>query len=212
MTTQGQPAATARDVEPPPYDEPFSIRLPDDWELTDERFWEIARLNPEQFFERTADGSLVQVPWPDGFSVHVATAMIVFVGRWEMEAEAGGAVRGSRGCYLFADGSIVAPAVSWVSPRQLEARGGLGGRPDFAPVFVVEVFSPEQRLDARHSRMRRWMANGVRLGWLVDPYERRVWIYRADGSVEELEQPAELSGEDVCVGLTIEMAQVWPSE
>ena len=206
MVTQHQPA------EPSLYDDPFSIRLPADWELTDGRFWEIARLNPEQFFERTADGSLVQVPWPGGFSVHVATSMIVFVGRWEMETEAGGAVRGIRGCYLFPDGSIAAPTVSWVSPGQIEARGGLGGRPDFAPVFVVEVFSPEQRLDARHARMRRWIDNGVRLGWLLDSYERRVWIYRADGSIEELGQPAELSGEDVCVGLRIEMGQVWPSE
>ncbi len=212
MVTQRQPAEPPVDPEPLLYDDPFSIRLPADWELTDERFWEIARLNPEQFFERTPDGSLVQIPWPDGFSVHVATSMIVFVGRWEMESEAGGAVRGIRGCYLFPDGSIVAPTVSWVSPGQIEARGGLGGRPDFVPVFVVEVFSPEQRLDARHVRMRRWVDNGVLLGWLVDPYERRVWIYRADGSVEQLEQPAELSGEDVCAGLTIDMAQVWPSD
>ena len=46
------------------------------------------------------------------------------------------------------------------------------------------------------------MSNGVRLGWLIDPYQELVWIYRADGSVEQLDRPEALSGEDVCVGLS----------
>ena len=212
MVAQRQPVALPLGVEPLIDDTPFPIRLPPDWDLTHERLHQIGELNPEQFFERTADGRLVQVPWPDGFSVHVAALMIVFIGCWEMETGAGGAVRGSHGCYVFPDGSVVAPAVSWVAPSQIEARGGLRGRPDFAPAFVAEVFSPEQRLEARHSRMPRWMDNGVRLGWLVDPYDRQVWIYRADGSVEQLDRPAELSGEDVCVGLTIVMEQVWETD
>ena len=33
------------------------------------------------------------------------------------------------------------------------------------------------------------MSNGVRLGWLIDPYQELVWIYRADGSVEQLDRP-----------------------
>lgn len=54
-----------------------------------------------------------------------------------------------------------------------------------------------------------WMSYGVPLGWLVDPYEETVRIHRADGSEEILQRPLELSGENVCAGLTIDMNQVW---
>ena len=56
------------------------------------------------------------------------------------------------------------------------------------------------------------MSNGVQLGWLIDPYEEIVWIYRADGSFEQLDRPDELSGEDVCVGLSIDMTRVWEAD
>ena len=56
------------------------------------------------------------------------------------------------------------------------------------------------------------MSNGVQLGWLIDPYEEIVWIYRGDGSVEQLDRPDELSGEDVCVGLSIDMTRVWEAD
>ena len=205
---QDEKGATRQPVEVEPLsgDTPFPIRLPPDWELTNERLLQISELNPEQFFERTANGQLVQVPWPDGLSVSVGTKLIAFVGRWEMESGAGGATRSSRGSYLLPDSSVLAPAVSWISPSQIEAHGR---QRDFAPAFAAEVFSPEQWLQARHSRMRRWMENGVRLGWLIDPYEEQVWIYRADGSVEQLDRPDRLLGEDVCVGLEIDMNQVW---
>ena len=57
--------------------------------------------------------------------------------------------------------------------------------------------------------MVEWIEGGVRLGWLIDPFVRKVWIYRADGEVVELDDPSELSGEDVCSGLVIDMSQVW---
>ena len=58
-------------------------------------------------------------------------------------------------------------------------------------------------------KMVEWIEGGVRLGWLIDPFVRKVWIYRADGEVVELNDPSELSGEDVCSGLVIDMSQVW---
>ncbi len=79
----------------------------------------------------------------------------------------------------------------------------------FVPDLVYEVRSPNQSIDQQQEKMVEWVEAGVRLGWLIDPYERMVWLYRGNGEVETLEDPAKLSGEDVCVGLTIDMSRVW---
>ena len=190
-----------------PPDEPRSIRLPSDWELSDERFLEIGRLNPDQLFERTADGRLLLVTWPDGLSAAITTRIAAFVSLWAMNA-GGEAFGGDRG-YFLPDRSGRAPDVSWIDDEQIAERGGLRGQFRFAPRFVVEVSSPSQQLDSQQEKMRAWMSNGVQLGWLVDPYEETVRIYRADGSEEQLQRPLELSGEAVCSGLKVDMSQVW---
>ena len=190
--------------------DPQPIRLPPDWELTDERFLEIAQLNSDQLFERTADGRLSQMTWPDVLSRTVAARIMQFVFGWMLEAE--GEAYGGDGGYFLPDGSAMAPDISWVDAEQLAEHGPMRGQFRFAPRFVVEVISPSQTVPDQQEKMQNWIANGVRLGWLIDPDTRRVWIYRVDGGVELLEDPPELSGEDVCAGLSIDLGRVWPGE
>ena len=61
------------------------------------------------------------------------------------------------------------------------------------------------------------MANGVRLGWLLDAFEETVWVYReGQPEPERLERPMTLSGESVMEGLSVDLSRVWrptaPSE
>ena len=210
MVTQRQPVELAVPAELPVREAPQPIRLPADWELTDERFLEIAGLNPDHLLERTADGRLHLMTWPDGLSEGATAKLLIFVGMWVLTV--GGQLRTPSGGYFLPDGSARAPDVSWVDAQQIADRGGLSGQFYLVPRFIIEVRSPSQSIGDQQAKMRRWMDNGVRLGWLVDPYDKQIWIYRADGSVEQLDRPAELSGEDVCVGLTIDMAQVWEAD
>ena len=54
------------------------------------------------------------------------------------------------------------------------------------------------------------MDNGARLGWLIDPNNRRVYIYRPDGEVEQLDNPATVKGDDsVLPGFVLNMEEVW---
>ena len=45
------------------------------------------------------------------------------------------------------------------------------------------------RLPALEDKMREYLANGARLGWLVDPLERKVPVYRAGAPPEILTEP-----------------------
>ena len=57
--------------------------------------------------------------------------------------------------------------------------------------------------------MRKYTENGVRLGWLIDPKNRKVYVYRANGETEILQNPEKLSGEDVLVGFELNVSEIF---
>lgn len=57
--------------------------------------------------------------------------------------------------------------------------------------------------------MREYIENGALLGWLIDPLERRVRIYRPGTAVEVLEDPASVSGEPELSGFVLDLTRVW---
>ena len=76
------------------------------------------------------------------------------------------------------------------------------------PSFVIELRSPSDALAAGQAKMEEYRAAGARLGWLIDPLERRVHVYR-DERITILEEPAEVSGEPEMPGLVMEMGEIW---
>jgi Uma2 family endonuclease len=82
----------------------------------------------------------------------------------------------------------------------------------FAPIcpdFVVELRSPSDRLQSLQEKMLEYIDNGVSLGWLIDRKNRRVYIYRPNGSVEVLDNPSRLRGEDVLPGFVLDLSTIW---
>jgi Uma2 family endonuclease len=77
------------------------------------------------------------------------------------------------------------------------------------PDFVVELRSETDRLTALREKMTEYLANGARLGWLIDPFDRQVHIYRPGAEPEVLTNPTTVSGEPVLPGFTLELARVW---
>lgn len=79
--------------------------------------------------------------------------------------------------------------------------------PPLAPDFVIELRSVTDDLKTLQDKMQEYMDNGVRLGWLIDPQEQHVKIYRLDCEVERSSLPTELSGEAVLPGFTLAIGQ-----
>ncbi|MCP9236242.1 Uma2 family endonuclease [Lewinella sp. JB7] len=123
-------------------------------------------------------------------------------------AQGGKAFSASTG-FRLPDGSIRSPdaaylsdaQLSQLSPEQFEKFIPAG------PVFIIEVLSVSDGLREAETKMRdTWIANGVRLAWLADVDNQRLWIYRADHSVE-LVSPLDrtITGEDVLPGFTFDL-------
>ena len=75
------------------------------------------------------------------------------------------------------------------------------------PDFVMEVRSETDRVASLKKKMSEaWIANGVKLAWLIDPIKEKAWIYREDGTVEEINGfETKLSGETILPGFELNL-------
>ena len=209
MTTTTDRPATAVGHPEAAFSARQPIQLPEDWELTDERFEEVCRLNPLSRFERTADGRLFQLNASRAPVPHIIVAITTAIQNWA--AQFGGRVNG-QGQYDFSDARTMIPDCSWVSKDIVNARIERSQKYTEAPALVVEVASMYDDIHDQQLKMAEWITRGTLLGWLVDPWNVTVFVYRSGGEVEQLERPSELSGEDVCPGLVVPMQPLWDIE
>ena len=77
------------------------------------------------------------------------------------------------------------------------------------PDFVTEMRWHTDRLSVLQAKMEEYMANGARLGWLLDPLERRAHVYRPGAQPEILDSPETLSGDPELPGFTLDLTQIW---
>ena len=82
----------------------------------------------------------------------------------------------------------------------------------FAPIdpdFVLELMSPTDTLAQLQNKMREYINCGVRLGWLINPDDKQVEIYRQDREKEVLDNPLTLRGEDIMPRLVISLEDIF---
>jgi len=88
--------------------------------------------------------------------------------------------------------------------------------PPICPDFVIEL--REAKLSRRESRpdplrplqekMQEYLNSGLRLGWLINPLDEQVEIYRRSREVEIVQFPVSLSGEDVLPGFVLNLPMI----
>ena len=106
---------------------------------------------------------------------------------------------------------LAPPDASWVRREHWDAltQQEKEGFAPLCPDFVVELRSKSDRLSVLQDKMREYIANGARLGWLIDPTTRCVEIYRPGENVETLQHPNQLSGEAVLPGFILNLMRIW---
>lgn len=177
-------------------------------ELTDEQFFQVCQNNRDLRLERTAQGELIIMPptgWKSGNQNSKLTARLEV---WA-DADGTGLAFDSSTAFILPNGATRSPDASWVRRERLEALN-----PDptrflpLAPDFAVELRSASDNLKALQQKMQEYLENGVRLGWLIDPQNQQVEIYRLGRDVEILPSPTSLSGEDVLPGFVLDLTQI----
>ncbi|NJK68130.1 MAG: Uma2 family endonuclease [Microcoleus sp. CSU_2_2] len=193
--------------------ETISLELPNSIGLlvTGEQFEALAVANPDLRLERTARGELIVNPPTGGESGNRNLSISGQLDRWcELNEDLGTGFDSSTG-FILPNGARRSPDASWVNQTRWEALTAQE-RKGFVPLcpdFVVELRSASDSISTLQAKMREYMANGARLGWLIDPQNQRVEIYRQQAEVEILINPAELSGEDILPGFVLNLRRVW---
>lgn len=103
-------------------------------------------------------------------------------------------------CYPDAPSKVRRPDASFIRKERLPADEEPEGHCPIAPDLAVEVVSPNDMYYDVEKKVEEYLAAGVRLVWVVNPPTRSVRVHRADGSVSDLDENDELSGEDVIPG------------
>jgi Uma2 family endonuclease len=183
----------------------LSLQLAPFIRLTDEQFYELARVNRDLWLEQTMEGALI-VMAPTGWGVGIRNRRLTQqLGFWADQNGTGESFDSSTG-FQLPNGAKRSPDASWVRLNRLV----MANVPQdeflpLAPDFVAEIRAEEDALTTLRSRMLEYIDQGVRLGWLINVPARQVEIYRLNQSVEVLNSPITLSGEAVLSGFLLDL-------
>lgn len=185
------------------------IRLGESAEEMRARFAGFVGQNPELNVEQEPSGEIV-IMSPTGAEGSSANSEISRqLGNWAVAN--GGKTFDSSGMFIFANGAKRAPDAAWISAKRWETVPVNDRKkfPQIAPDFVVELRSETDRLAVLQAKMQEYIDNGVRLGWLIDPPEKRVHVYCADEQPVVLENPQSVSGGEVLEGFVLEFTRIF---
>ncbi|MBD1873502.1 Uma2 family endonuclease [Nodosilinea sp. FACHB-131] len=179
-------------------------------QMSDEQFYDFCRTNPDLRIERNANGEIVVMPpsFADTGNRNGRVFGQLYV--WA-EADGTGEVFDSSSGFTLPNGAMRSPDAAWIlSDRwnRLEPEQQASFAP-IAPDFVVELRSSSDTLASLQDKMAEYMANGVRLGVLIDRKHRQVYVYRPEQAPEILDNPEMVSCEPEMPGLELKMAKVW---
>jgi Uma2 family endonuclease len=179
-------------------------------ELTDDQFFALCQINRDLRLERTAEGDLIIMP-PTGAATGTRNAEITRqFGNWT-KSDGRGAAFGSSTGFKLPNGANRSPDEGWVLHTRLATLTAAQKQKflPLAPDFVIELKSPTDFLNDVLAKMDEYMANGVLLGWLINPETRRVHVYRPDKEIEIFENALEISGDPELPGFVLDLREIW---
>ena len=179
-------------------------------EITDDQLLRICADNRDLRIELTAEKELIIMPPANPTTSWQNGKLSLRIGLWAEQDGTGLCFDSSAG-FTLPNGAMRSPDASWITRERWETLDE-ADRHKFSPItpdFVAELRSPSDRLPTAQAKMEEYIKNGVRLGWLIDPPQRRVYIYRPDQPLETLENPETVSGEPVLPGFTLNLADIW---
>ena len=193
----------------------YTIRV-DGWEIqeirpvmTEEEFFAFCHKNPDMRIEQDKHGNIIIMSPVSYFSGNYESIVSGYLFMWNLKSKLGKTFSPST-MFVLPNGEKRMPDAAWIS---LEKDSQLSKRQKktfahIVPDFIIEVRSPSDRLSDLKAKMQDvWMANGVRLAWLIDPEEEKTHVYLTGGSMEEVQGfDKKLSGGDVLPGFEFDLS------
>ncbi|NEP00735.1 MAG: Uma2 family endonuclease [Symploca sp. SIO2E9] len=177
--------------------------------LTREQFSQLCQANPDLQLERSPNGELIIVTPIGGEGGSQEANLIGDVIIWNRQTNLG-VVFSSQTVFSLPGGGDRSPDVAWVQRQRWQGltQEQREGFPPICPDFVIELRSRSDRLKPLQNKMLEYLGSGLRLGWLINPKDQQVEIYRLGQEVEVVGIPVVLSGEEVLPGFSLEITSL----
>lgn len=178
--------------------------------LDDDSLFEFCGANQDLRIERTSEGDLIIMSPTGGDTGRRSFTITGLFAAW-VERDGSGVGFDSSTGFILPNGAERSPDVAWIRKSRWEALA-----PDqqrrfvpLCPDFVLELRSPSDKLDDLRAKLQEYLDNGALLGWLVDPEQRCVYVYKPASPPERLDDPVAVSGDPVLPGFVLDLAPVW---
>lgn len=178
--------------------------------LSDDQLFAFSLLNRDLRIERNAQGELIIMP-PAGGETSERNAEITMQLRQWAKREGEGVTFDSSAGFRLANGSVRSPDAAWLKRSRFDILTA-EERKKFLPLcpeFVVELRSPTDSLSMLQEKMQEYIDNGAQLAWLIDPEQKRLYVYRAGEPAQELDQPETVSGDPLLPGFVLDLREIW---
>lgn len=178
--------------------------------ISEDDYFEICQLNELLVIERNQNGDW-EIQSINGGTDGARSAKVTSaVGAWANEDGTGigfGAFTG----FTLPNGAVRAPDCAWVRKQRWKAltRDQVQKFAPICPELAVEIRAKHESVADLHTKLEEYIANGSQLGWLIDPFEKRIYVYRPRLDVEVLENPETVSGEPLLKGFVLNVQSLW---
>ena len=189
--------------------------------LNDDEFYEFCQQNSNLKLERDASGALLVMPNTGGKTGKRNIEIYYQLTGWNKQHKLG-TLFDSSTAFRLPSTAIRSADAAFVTRERWDALTDeeQAKFPPLCPDFIIELMRNAARSkadslsEAKAKMQDDWMANGCRLGWLIDPFNETVHIYRADSSIQISGTPPDrtfdvpLSGEDVLPELEFDLTEL----
>jgi Uma2 family endonuclease len=179
-------------------------------EIGEAEFIEFCERNPDMRIEMSKDGDIIIMPPTNTETGRKNFDLIADFAVWTRKDKTGVAFDSSTG-FTLPNNARRSPDLAWVRKEKWDALSKEEKRrfARLVPDFVVELRSETDSLKDLQNKMLEYIESGVSLGWLIDPQERKVHIYRPEREIETLDNPEQVSGESVIEGFILELENIF---
>jgi Uma2 family endonuclease len=179
-------------------------------QMTAVEFYAFCRTNPSLRIERNADGTIVIMSPAFADTGNRNIKIAAQIENWS-EADGTGEAFDSSAGFTLPNGATRSPDAAWIQGDRWNALTP-EQQASFAPItpdFVVELRSSSDSLKSLQEKLEEYIANGVRLGLLIDRKHHAVYLYRPGQETIVLENPVVVSCAPEMPGLGLKMAKIW---
>jgi len=189
---------------------PLKIDLPWILPMTEDQFYQFCLANRDLRIERTVTGEVIVMP--PAFSDTGNRNFNIAAQLWNwIERDGTGLGFDSSSGFTLPNGATRSPDAAWIKLERWNTLT-VKQKASFAPIcpdFVIELRSASDTVSSLQKKMEEYLANGTRLGWLIDRQNQKVHIYRPNQEPVILSSPETVSGNPELLGFELVMAKIW---